>query len=338
MVLNAVDAARKGATILPRHKVINATRKADHWQIDVQNTKNQTIQTHHARQLVNAAGPWVTDVISNLLRINTPERVRLVRGSHIIVRKIFDHDQPYILQGSDGRVVFAIPYEQDFTLIGTTDREHSAADDAPHCTDEEAQYLCDFINGYFSKQITLEDIIWRYSGVRPLYDDGASSATDATRDYVLSMDKNGPEFLNIYGGKITTYRRLAQKALEKLGHAPDDWTTDAPMPGGDFALEQFDELLAKLLADYPFLTPAWANRLMRHYGSASWDMLGGAKSLSDLGDDFGATLYAQEVDYLCQHEFAQSVDDVVWRRTKLGLRLSPQQIQAVDAYIKRETQ
>jgi glycerol-3-phosphate dehydrogenase len=221
--------------------------------------------------LVNAGGPWVQDVIRTKIRLNSTEGVRLVRGSHIVTRRLFDHDKCYFFQGSDGRIIFAIPYETDFTLIGTTDKDHDGDPKEARCTDEEAEYLCRFASEYFKTPVTRDDVVWTYSGVRPLYDDGAKSATAATRDYVLSLDTAGAPVLNVFGGKITTYRRLAESALAKIaGHlAPKSgaWTAGVALPGGDFAVDAFEALVAGLQAAHPFLSDRWARRLVRAYGT-----------------------------------------------------------------------
>lgn len=339
VVLNARDAEARGAHILTRTKVISARREADLWRIETD--QNGTMQTHFARALVNAAGPWVRDVIDDALNLPSTEGIRLVRGSHIITRRLFDDDRPFILQSPDNRVVFAIPYEQDFTLIGTTDVDHDGAPGAAICTDDEAEYLCNLASDYLAKPITLADVVWRYSGVRPLYDDGASSATAATRDYVLSLDADGPAVLHIFGGKITTYRRLAETALAKLGpylpdHA-DKWTARAPMPGGDFPVADVARLQAKLMKDYPFLGKKWATRLFRAYGLEAWEVLGSAKSAADLGPNYGATLTGAEVAWLRAREYAQTSEDILWRRTRLGLHFTPEMTAKLTADMEAGT-
>ncbi len=334
VVLNARDAEERGADIMVRTKVISADRVDGHWRIV---TEADGVQTSHtARALVNAGGPWVENIVRQVARQNTSEGVRLVRGSHIVTKRLFDHDKSYFFQGEDGRIIFAIPYETDFTLIGTTDAEHENLSEKPYATDEEQDYLCAFASQYFEKPVTRDDVVWTYSGVRPLYDDGAKSATAATRDYVLSLDENGPPLLNIFGGKITTYRKLAENALKKLtplvgGTHP--WTADAPLPGGDFRVADRDQLVSDLQAAYPFLTPVWALRLIKGYGTEAKQIMGDASTPADLGQDFGATLTAAEVKWLMAKEYAQTAEDVVWRRSKLGLRLTPDQIAALDAFM-----
>ena len=334
VVLNARDAEERGATIMTRTKVISAARVDGQWEIVTEHDGVQ--QTHTARALVNAGGPWVENIVRDVARLNTSEGVRLVRGSHIVTKKLFDHDKSYFFQGEDGRIIFAIPYEMDFTLIGTTDAEHENLSEKPYATEEEQDYLCAFASQYFDKPVTRDDVVWTYSGVRPLYDDGAKSATAATRDYVLSLDENGAPLLNIFGGKITTYRKLAENALKKLtplvgGNAP--WTADAALPGGDFKVKERDQLVADLQADYPFLDARWALRLIKGYGTEARAILGDAKAVTDLGQDFGATLTEAEVKWLMAHEFARTAEDVVWRRSKLGLRLTADQIAALDAFM-----
>ena len=332
VVLNARDAEARGAEINVRTKVVSGTRVDDEWQLELGDGRIVT-----AKAVVNAGGPWVEDVLKGVLRRNAREGVRLVRGSHIVVRKLYDHDKCYFFQGEDGRIIFAIPYETDFTLIGTTDQEHSELASKPVCTPDEQQYLCDFASNYFEAPVTRDQIVWTYSGVRPLYDDGASSATEATRDYVLSLDAQGAPLLNVFGGKITTYRRLAEAALAKLSdHLPmsGDWTAGVALPGGDFKVSEVDDKMAQLEADYPFLTQRWAKRLIRAYGTDAWKLLGNAKAIADLGQDFGATLTEAEVHWLHDKEYARAAEDIVWRRSKLGLRMDPAQIAALEAWFQ----
>ncbi|MFZ3580549.1 glycerol-3-phosphate dehydrogenase [Loktanella sp. DJP18] len=336
VVLCARDAAARGATIMPRTRVMAAHRTDDHWTIHL-----DTGETVTARALVNAGGPWAGKIIHDTVHVDSAEGVRLVRGSHIVTKRLYDHDKCYFFQGEDGRIIFAIPYEGDFTLIGTTDADHDDPSARPVCTPEEAQYLVDFANRYFKRDITTDDIVWTYSGVRPLYDDGARSATAATRDYVLKVDADGgAPILNIFGGKITTFRRLAGDSIKKLApHFPDlpgPWTAGVALPGGDFPVGDVSRLIDDLARAYPFLSPAWARRLIRAYGTEAAAMLGQAGSAADLGPDFGATLTAREVRWLMDREFAQTAEDVVWRRNKLGLRLTQGQIAALDGWMNAE--
>jgi glycerol-3-phosphate dehydrogenase len=335
VVLNARDAEARGARIMTGTRVISATRAGDLWEVVTEGPSGRS--QFHAKALVNAGGPYVEDIIRNVARINSSEGVRLVRGSHIVTKRLFDHDRCYFFQGTDGRIIFAIPYEQDFTLIGTTDQDHKGAPKDAVCTPEEQDYLCNFATQYFKKPVTRADIVWTYSGVRPLYNDGAKSATAATRDYVLSLDTNGAPLLNVFGGKITTYRRLAESALAKLTpyfpQATGPWTARVAMPGGDFPHDGVAALTAALQQRYPFLTGYHAGRLIRAYGTEAPDVLGAARTMDDLGRHFGGTLTEAEVRWLMTREYARAAADVVWRRTKLGLRMTADEIAALDAFM-----
>lgn len=343
VVLNARDAEARGARIMTRTEVVSATCENGVWRVKTHNTENGETEVHHARMLVNAGGPWVGDIIQSKVRLNSKEGVRLVRGSHIVTRKLYDHDKCYFFQGTDGRIIFAIPYETDFTLIGTTDADHADPSVKPVCTDEERDYLLGFANKYFKQTLTAEDVVWSYSGVRPLYDDGASSATAATRDYTLKVDTSaGAPMLNIFGGKITTYRRLAESALEKIGEhlslSKGDWTACVPLPGGNFPVDGVAKLVADLKSRFPFLSNFWARRLVRAYGTEAFDILGDAAQAADLGEDFGATLTEAEINWLMTYEYARTAEDVIWRRNKLGLRLSQEQVQALDDWMAQHRQ
>ncbi|MEO9574473.1 MAG: glycerol-3-phosphate dehydrogenase [Tateyamaria sp.] len=341
VVLNARDAENRGARIMVRTRVEAAKRDGDHWVITVRDNASDKVETVHAKMLVNAGGPWVGDIIHGKLGLKSNEGVRLVRGSHIVTKRLFEHDKCYFFQGTDGRIIFAIPYETDFTLIGTTDAEHRDPDVRPECTPEEQAYLIDFANKYFKQDIGAADVVWTYSGVRPLYDDGASSATAATRDYTLKVDQSdGAPILNIFGGKITTYRKLAEDSMEKIvpffpgtsGH----WTAGVALPGGDFEVDGFNALVSRLKSEFSFLDAFWARRLVRAYGTDAWTVLGDAATADDLGQAFGATLTAREISYLMAHEYARTAEDVVWRRNKLGLRLEKSQIAALDEWMQKE--
>ena len=341
VVLNARDAEARCARIMTRTQVVSAACEEKMWRIETRDTENGATQTHYAKMLVNAGGPWVGDIIQSKVRLNSKEGVRLVRGSHIVTKRLFDHDKCYFFQGTDGRIIFAIPYETDFTLIGTTDAEHDDPSNKPHCTPEEQTYLLNFANQYFKQTLTDDDVVWTYSGVRPLYDDGASSATAATRDYTLKVDTSGgAPILNVFGGKITTYRRLAESALEKIGdHFPDlnpKWTAGAPLPGGDFAVDGVNDLISALQAQHPYLTDFWAKRLIRAYGSEAAELLDGATTADDLGQKFGATLTEREITWLMEREYARTAEDVVWRRNKLGLRLSREEIETLDTWMSEK--
>ena len=340
VVLNAVDAARRGAVIRTRTRATAAAREAGGWRVTIQDVATGAEDTVRARVLVNAAGPWVEEVLTRRAGVNAKARVRLVQGSHIVVRRLYEHDRAYIFQNEDGRIVFAIPYQGDFTLIGTTDRDYEGDPSKVAITPDEITYLCASVSEYFAKPVRPEDVVWTYAGVRPLYDDGASEAKAATRDYVIELDGPGDApLLSIFGGKITTYRRLAEEAL---GHIAADlrgtaaaagWTATAALPGGDMDVSALPALSNELLRDYPFLSRFHADRLAHAYGSRARGILDGARTAADLGQSFGATLTEREVTYLMTEEWARTADDVVWRRSKLGLRLSADEIAALDRWM-----
>ena len=340
VVLNARDAADRGAEIHTRTRAVDIRQTDGIWQLVVENTNDGVRRTIGARALVNAGGPWVENVLALGSGVNARAKVRLVQGSHIVVKKLYQHDRAYMFQNSDGRIVFVIPYEDDFTLIGTTDRDFEGDPSRVKASVEEIRYLCDSVSEYLARPVVPEAVVWTYAGVRPLYDDGASEAKAATRDYVFELDTpGGAPLLSIYGGKITTYRRLAEEALERLdpylrsAKAREGWTAKSPLPGGDMDVSALPALTAELRRNYPFLTQEHANRLSHAYGTHASRMLGHAQSLADLGQSFGATLTAAEVQYLMASEWAQTAEDIVWRRTKLGLRLSAAEIAAIGDWI-----
>ena len=339
VVLNARDAAKRGAAIMPRTRVISARRQDDGWLVTLScDAREWQVR---ARMLVNAGGPWVGSILEGVVGANSADRVRLVRGSHIVTRRLFDNDRSYFLQGRDGRIIFAIPYEGQFTLIGTTDQDHPDSTTPPVCTDEEADYLLDFASQYFSTKLTRADIVWRFSGVRPLYDDGASSATAATRDYVLKVDEaDGAPLLNIFGSKITTYRRLAEAALAKiasrLGNSHGPWTAAFPLPGGDFAPDELEAQIERLHHTYPFLGKALAQRLTRAYGTEAFDILGDARGAADLGRKFGHGVTAAELDWAVANEWVTTGEDFLWWRTRLGLVMSAAEADAIDGYVRQK--
>ncbi len=332
VVLNARDAADRGATIVTRCDVTGLIREGDHWRIST------TGQDYIARTIINAAGPSVLDLFDRA-GVSAHKKMRLVRGSHIVVPRLFDHAYSYFFQLPDGRIFFAIPYEHDFTLIGTTDRDHPDGHVQPRASDEEIAYLCDGANQYFDRQITPADVVWTYSGVRPLVDDGLGRPEAASRGYTFEVSggaSSGPVMLSVFGGKITTYRHLAKDALALLAaHLPiggdDNWTAHAPLPGGNFAIDGRDALIAAHQARYPFLDPAWTTRLTAAYGTRLPRILGDAATLADLGEHFGAGLTMAEVAYLRTDEWAQTAQDILWRRTKLGLHLNSEQQARVAA-------
>ncbi len=336
VALNARDAADRGAAIHTRTAVTAARRENDHWRIALRDRDTGAEREIAARLLVNAGGPWVDRVLA-LSGGAGDHRIRLVQGSHIVVPRLFDHDRCYIFQNSDGRVVFAIPYEGDYTLIGTTDRDYEGDPADAAITPEEIDYLCAAVSDYFRVPLRPDAIVWTYAGVRPLYDDGASSAQEATRDYVLHRDGGDapgqPALVNIFGGKLTTYRRLAEAVLGHveavLGARGPAWTKVAPLPGGDFPVTGFEALAGRLRTEHPFLAEGHARRLARLYGTRAWQLLDGAADAASLGRHFGADLYEAELRYLVAEEWAATAEDVLWRRTKLGLRLDEDEKAAV---------
>ena len=333
VVLNAMDAAERGATVLSRTPMTSARREGEVWRIET------PAGTFRASALVNAGGPAVLQVLGALGE-PADYAMRLVRGSHIVVRKLFDHPYAYFFQLPDGRIFFAIPYEHDFTLIGTTDVEHNGRLDEVKASAAEIEYLCEGVNRYFEQGITPADVVWTYSGVRPLVDDGSGKPEAATRGYRLDLSEpgEGAPLLSVYGGKITTYRHLAEEAVDMLAPqlpalAGQKWTAAHPLPGGDFATDGLGKLVAKLLAEHPFLADYEALRIARAYGTRASVWLGEAAERSDLGRDFGHGLSQAEIDYLRVHEWAQTAEDVLWRRTKLGLRLDASQQSSLKNYL-----
>ncbi len=334
VALNARDAADRGAEILTRTKVTHLQRANGSFQVELRDQETGQLRNINAKLVVNAAGAWVDEVIRQSTGENERRNVRLVQGSHIVVRKLFDHDKCYIFQNKDNRILFAIPYEGDFTLIGTTDRDFDGSPGEVRITAEEITYLCDAASEYFECGVTPDDVVWAYSGVRPLYDDGASKAQEATRDYVIKVEGEG-NLINIFGGKITTYRRLAESALKKieqaLGARGGAWTAEAPLPGGDFPVLGFEALITQLKKETPFVAEATIRRLARNYGTRARQILG---PTGELGRIFGADLGEKEVDYLMDQEWARDADDVLWRRSKLGLKISANGKDALAAYMK----
>lgn len=337
VVLNAVDAAERGARIRTRTTVEAARREADAWTATLYDAETRRRESVRARIVVNAAGPWVGETLLRTLSVEARPRVRLVKGSHIVVRRLYEGAQAYILQQPDKRIVFAIPYERDFTLIGTTDVPHEGSPGPVTISTEETRYLCGCINRSFARQIGPDDVVWSFSGLRPLYDDAAESASAVTRDYVLERDLDGPPLLSVFGGKITTYRRLAEHALERLrpslpGLRPA-WTGTAPLPGGDIEAGDFDAFCRQLAAERPFLPQETVRRLARAYGTRADRLLGDARALADLGPSFDGDLSTREVDYLVRHEWARIPDDVLWRRSKLGLRTGREAVTRLGRYL-----
>src|SRR5271166_3124612 len=327
VVLNAVDAAERGAVIRTRTRCIGAER-GDAWRLVLEVRGRRDIAT--ARALVNATGPWLKLFAANVLRASAPLPARLDKGSHIVVRRLFEHDRGYVFQTRDARVVFALPFERDFTLIGTTDRGFAGDPGGVRPGADEIAYLCDVASAHFRAAIEPAQVVWSFAGIRSLFDDGSKRSQDVTRDYVIELDARdgAAPLLTVYGGKITTYRRLAEHALDRLSHilaCGPAWTGRSHLPGGEFPHDGFESLVAQTHRSRPFLGEQHVRRLVRAYGTKVESMLGPARSLEDLGPCLGADLTAVEVRYLMEREWARTEDDVLWRRSKLGLFFSPQE-------------
>jgi glycerol-3-phosphate dehydrogenase len=346
VVLNALDAHERGATVLTRTRCAAVRRDGNLWRAELVDADGKP-RTARARGLVNAAGPWAAGFLSEAAGRPQVRALRLVKGSHIVVRKLFEHPYAYIFQNPDKRIVFAIPFEREFTLIGTTDVEIGGDPGEARADAAEIDYLCTMINRYFSRQITPADVVWTYCGVRPLLDDGAD-ASSVTRDYRLELDAGGPPLLSVWGGKLTTYRALAEEAVRMLarplGIAAGDWTARAALPGGDLGsaiaasgdpmadFERFCELQAQRR---PWLPAPLLRRLARAYGTRIDRVLGTASALPQLGEEVAPGLYAAELDYLTGIEWARSAEDILWRRSKLGLHLPADAAGRVGAWLQR---
>lgn len=328
VVLNAMDAAQRGASIRTRTRFLTATVAGDCWQVQLEDQLTGARSELQCRAIVNAAGPWVEKTLHRIPGVVSDTQVRLVKGSHIVVPRMYPGEHAFTLQNPDGRVVFTVPYENDFTLIGTTDMSYEDDPASAQITGAEIDYLCATANEYFKQVISPDDVKWTYAGVRPLSDDEAANASKVTRDYKLEMNAGDehPPLLSVFGGKITTYRKLAEAALQKLkphiGGSSHSWTHTAPLPGGDLPRGDFDAFLIGVKRRWPFLPPALAKRLAHGYGTRISDVIGAAKRIDDLGQQFGAGLSAAEVNYLFAHEWAHAAEDVLWRRTKLGLHMT----------------
>ena len=331
VVLNLRSAADHGAAILPRTRFLSARRDGGLWHAEVEDLGTQQRHTVRARMLVNAAGPWVSQVAGTLGKARTKASVRLVKGSHIVVPKLYEGEHAYIVQDSGKRIIFMIPYERDFTLIGTTDMVVDNIADGAKISQQELDYLCTQVSRYSARPVTPDQVVWSYSGIRPLYDDGSEDPSAVTRDYTLVLedgDVNVPQ-LSVYGGKITTYRKLAEAAMDKLtpwlGDATRKWTGTEALPGGDLPAGGQDAFLPQLMQRYPSMPESLLTALMQRHGTVALSILGDAQKPADLGENFGGTLYEREVRYLMENEWAQTADDVLWRRTKAGLHMTPQQ-------------
>ncbi len=336
VVLNAVDAAERGATVATRTAFAGARRGPDGWRATLRPEGEAEFEVS-ARALVNAAGPWVGDVLDSVLNRESSRHVRLVQGSHIIVPRLFDHDFAYIFQNPDRRIIFAIPYERDFTLIGTTDLEYHGDPARVAIGDDETRYLCEMAGRYFRRSVTPGDVVGSYSGVRPLLDDESTDPSSVTRDYSLELETSGAPLLSVFGGKITTYRRLAEEAVDRLapalGSSAGPWTRGVPLPGGDMPAADFTRFEATLGITCPWLPAPLRHRYARAYGTRIARLLGAATSMAGLGAELAPGLHEAEVTYLRRHEFARSAQDILWRRSKLALHLPRAETAELDAWI-----
>ena len=329
VVLYAIDAAHHGADIRTRTEVLSVKATGRGYSADIK--QNGKIETIHAKGVVNAAGPWVDEVLGKIKPSDNEQSLRLVTGSHIVTKKLFDGDHAYLFQNADNRVIFAIPYEHDYTLIGTTDKPYDLSEGPVKISEEEISYLCEAASEYFENDISPEDVVWTYAGVRPLYDDKKADASAVTRDYVLDIEELSEEapFMSVYGGKITTSRKLGERAMQELANyfknAGGDWTESALLPGGDLYDADFDRFFADMQKRYPALNEDLLKRLCHAYGTRITLILGDGKTQPDLGQNFGAGLYEIEAKYLINHEWATSAEDILWRRSKLGLHMTKDQ-------------
>jgi glycerol-3-phosphate dehydrogenase len=337
VVLNALDAKARGAEIQTRTEALSARRSGSLWQVDLAR-RGEASRRVECKVLVNAAGPWVEDVVNRVAGLNAVRKVRLVKGSHIIVRKFWQGPQAYLFQHHDKRVIFVNPYQRDLALIGTTDIPYDGRAEDVAIDAAEKRYLLDAVNRYLKVELKESDILHDYAGVRPLYDDNADNPSAVTRDYVFEVEGT-PPLLSVFGGKITTYRKLAEHALQRLQSflpaMQGDWTARASLPGGEIANAEFEPFLTEFKRRFSWLPAPMALRLARLYGTRADAVLGEASDLSSLGQDFGGSLYAAEIDYLLKSEWAETADDVLDRRTKLGLVLTEAQRGAVSAYISQ---
>ena len=339
VVLNAMDARRHGADILTRTICTALERKQDYWIATLMNRRAGQTTNLEVRAIVNASGPWVKQTLDLDITTDTENDVRLVKGSHIAVPKLFDHDYPYIFQNADGRVMFAIPFEKDFTLLGTTDIEIDGDPNKVVIDQSEINYICDAINEYLKATVKPEDVVWSYSGVRPLFDDESKNASKVTRDYVLQLDDHGPPILSVFGGKITTCRKLAEQVIDMLKKPmvfdTPGWTTSANLPGGDIENADFNGFLKQCRQRYSWLDEAVLLDYVRNYGTEIDIILDGCSCMDDLGENFGGILYECEIKYLTTYEWAEQTDDILWRRTKKGLHLPEGTDNRLQSWLQR---
>ncbi len=341
VVLNALDAAERGAVVLTRSPTVSARRDGNRWTVTTRNTLSGETRTFRARCLVNAAGPWVSDVIGRVAGSNSSRKVRLVKGSHIIVQKFWPGANAYLVQNHDKRVIFINPYEGDKALIGTTDIAYDGRAEEVKADESEIDYLLAAVNRYFKEKLRRQDVLHSFSGVRPLFDDGKGNPSAVTRDYVFDLDETGSvPLLNVFGGKITTFRELAERGLQRLKHIfpqmRGDWTETAPLPGGDMPDADFESFVEGLRETYPWMPRRLVHHYARLYGTRTRDIVGTASGLAELGRHHGGLLYEAEVRYLVAKEWAQTPDDILMRRTKHYLHLSDAEKAAFVAWFEAQ--
>ncbi len=345
VVLNARDAAEKGALVFTHTGCESAKRVGDLWHATLRHAHGETREIH-ARALVNAAGPWAASFLEDAVHQSTGKALRLVKGSHIIVRKMFDHPFAYIFQHPDGRIVFAINYEQDFTLVGTTDLEYHGDTNKVEIDRSEIEYLCKLTERYFREPITPADVVWSYSGVRPLLEDDSPNASEITRDYKLALEGEQAPLLSVFGGKITTFRKLAEEAVDllapRLGNHRPTWTEHACLPGGDLygapqnrGVLEYDAYVSRMQLQFSWLPPKLVARYVRAYGTRIHELLKDRHGLTQMGEEVADNLFAAELEYLVKNEWASSGADILWRRSKLGLHLQAGAEQRIDQWIAR---
>ncbi len=355
VVLNARDAADRGAEILVQTTCTDITAADDHWLVEICDKDSGTVSTVKSRSVVNAAGPWVEAVQKLQIRNKVEHGVRLVKGSHIVVNKLFDHEYTYIFQNADNRVLFAVPYEQNYTLLGTTDIEVTGDPAAVEVEQREIDYICEAVSSYFKKPVKSEDVVWSYTGVRPLFDDAAANASKVTRDYVIHLSESGPPLVSIFGGKITTFRKLSEEVVDMIlprlpefskpefskselgnGGSLKAWTASSTLPGGDIPNADYDAFVKAKQAQFPWIPDDLLGGYTRNYGTMIDSLLGEAKSVADLGVHFGGDLYEAEVRHLMSNEWARCADDILWRRTRKGLHVPEGTASKLDSWMQAE--
>ena len=348
VVLAARDASDRGADIRVRTTCTDLTSSGDHWLVELLDNQSGQTQQIKSRAVINAAGPWVEEVQDLQERNKVKHGVRLVKGSHVVVKKLFDHDYTYIFQNGDGRVLFAVPYEKHFTLLGTTDIEVEGDPAGVEIETRETEYICTAVSEYFKTPVRAEEVVWSYTGVRPLFDDAAANASKVTRDYVLHLNESGPPLVSIFGGKITTFRKLSEEVVDMVlprlgdlrtgdlptGDTRKAWTASATLPGGDIPNADFDAFVTLKKSQYPWLPESLLNDYTRNYGTLIDTLIGNASSVEELGVQFGGDLYESEVRYLMSYEWARTAEDILWRRSRKGLHVADGTAEQVDEWMR----